>query len=89
MSVVENSQRTFRLLIAESEISVALLVKSMLREIGAIAVGPAFNLKQAEQLAACCEVDGALTQRSSEQRGPTIFSGHNSPGSGYPVHIAH
>jgi DNA-binding response OmpR family regulator len=47
-------------LIIETEVSTAMLIKSMLREMGAVAVGPAFNLRQADQLAACCEVDGAL-----------------------------
>jgi hypothetical protein len=47
-------------LIIETEISVALLVKSVLREMGALAVGPAFNLRQSEHLAVCWEVDAAL-----------------------------
>jgi hypothetical protein len=60
VTVVENSQRAFRLLVVETDISAAMLVKSMLREAGALVVGPAFTLRQAEHLAACCEVDGAL-----------------------------
>lgn len=58
--MIEISDRPLRLLIVENEALLAVLLHGALREAGLAVVGPAFNLLQAEHLASCCDIDGAL-----------------------------
>jgi DNA-binding response OmpR family regulator len=58
--VNENPDRQLRLLIVDNEVLITVLLHNALREAGFVVVGPAFNLRQAEHLAACCDIDGAL-----------------------------
>jgi DNA-binding response OmpR family regulator len=58
--VIESPDRPLRLLIVENEVLITVLLHEALREAGLVTVGPAFNLQQAEHLASCCDIDGAL-----------------------------
>jgi DNA-binding response OmpR family regulator len=58
--VTESPDRALRLLLVENEVLITVLLHSALRAAGLAVVGPAFNLRQAEHLAAHCDIDGAL-----------------------------
>lgn len=58
--MIDSADHPLRLLVVENEVLIAILLHTALREAGLVVVGPAFNLRQAEHLALCCDIDGAL-----------------------------
>lgn len=49
-----------RILVVEDEVVIAMMLQDMLAEMGAVVVGPAYNLKSGLALAECTEIDGAV-----------------------------
>ena len=49
-----------RILVVEDEVVIAMMLQDMLAEMGAVVVGPAYNLKSGLELAKYSEIDGAV-----------------------------